>query len=340
MGALTMSTKTWKTGLVFIYWQLLMCLVWSPGVFGQTSPQGTFKIESETKPAPSPIEGTDVADFVVSTTDPKVREPLDDHADTTSVQYYISPDEKWIYEQIYSGHKMTSGQLFKRNEGLKFQAANKSQSLAEMAWRYFAKQERLKPDDVPYFQLFEGHFTEEGIIDFVAWSPDSGRLLVDLRAGDFGGERSRGIYKWYVYFNTKTQNLELTDYLRRLNKDAWKRWKNFGEEGAPIFAEAVSAEPLGELAPEAELRKKYGDADARLSKTYNEILSKIDKEQQGSLRDDQRHWLKARDAGAKFYKQSGGKSTSDQRYWQYMLDSTEAQLQHIEMDWKSQITEN
>ncbi len=37
----------------------------------QTSPKGTFKIESETKSPPPGIEGTDVADFVVSTTDPK-----------------------------------------------------------------------------------------------------------------------------------------------------------------------------------------------------------------------------------------------------------------------------
>jgi hypothetical protein len=74
---------------------------------------------------------------------------------------------------------------------------------------------------VPYGQ------GDEGIIDFVAWSLDSARLLVDLRAGDFGGERKRGIYRWYLYFNTKTEGLELTDYLRRLDKDAWKRWKAF-----------------------------------------------------------------------------------------------------------------
>src|SRR5437764_7851832 len=120
MGALTMSTKTWKTGLVFIYWQLLMCLVWSPGVFGQTSPRGTFKNESETKPAPSPIEGTDVADFVVSTKDPKVREPLDDHPETTHVSYYISPDENWIFGNAHYGSRMAGGSLFKRRDGLKF----------------------------------------------------------------------------------------------------------------------------------------------------------------------------------------------------------------------------
>jgi len=126
--------------------------------------------------------------------------------------------------------------------------------------RFFAKQERLKPEDVPYLQVFEGHLAEEGIIDFVTWSPDSGRLLVDLRAGEFGGDRKRGIYKWYLYFKTKTQKVELTDYLRRLNKDAWKRWKNFGEEGAAVFPEAASAEPLGELASENELKKRYEES--------------------------------------------------------------------------------
>jgi uncharacterized protein YecT (DUF1311 family) len=310
---------------------MFCCASWSGGLLlAQTSPKGTFKIESESKPAPSPIEGTDVADFVVSTADPKVREPLDDHADTTQISYYISPDEKWIYGQIYSGHKMTDGQLFKRGEGLKFQAINQSQRFGEMAWRFFAKQERLKPDDVPYLQLFEGHLVREGIIDFVAWSPDSGRLLVDLRAGDFGGDRSRGIYEWYLYFNTKTQSLELTDYLRRLNKDAWKRWKNFGEEGAPTFPEAASAEPLAELPPEADLKKRCEEADSRLNKTYNEVLTKIEKEQQTSLREDQRRWIKTRDAGAKLYKESGGKSTAERRYWQYMLDSTEARIPAVQ----------
>jgi hypothetical protein len=124
--------------------------------------------------------------------------------------------------------------------------------------------------------------------------------------------------------------LELTDYLRWLNKDVWKRWKNFGEEGAPIFPEAASAEPLGELPPEAELKKRYQDEDGRLNKTYNEVLSKIDKEQQTSLREDQRRWIKTRDTGAKLYKESGDKSTAQRRYWQYMLDSTEARIRDVQ----------
>ena len=83
-------------------------------------------------------------------------------------------------------------------------------------------------------------------------------------------------------------------------------------------------------------KKRYEDADRRMNESYQQTLTKIDKEQQTSLRDDQRHWLRNREAGAKFYKESGGKSTPKQRYWQYMLDSTEVQLRHLDTDWKSQ----
>jgi hypothetical protein len=77
------------------------------------------------------------------------------------------------------------------------------------------------------------------MIDFVAWSPDSARVLVSLRAGDFDGERTRGVYMWYVYFNSK---FELTERLRAANKGAWKRWENFGEERAATFKELNTAE--------------------------------------------------------------------------------------------------
>jgi uncharacterized protein YecT (DUF1311 family) len=289
-------------------------------VFGQTSPKGTFKIESETK---SGDDGT-VSDFVVSTSDPKTRELLHQHGDITGANYHISPDEKWIYDEARYGHRMCGGQIFKRAEGLKFKSVESK--FDDAVWRFFAKQEGIARDQIPYFE------SEEGIIDFVAWSPDSARVLVDLRVGDIGGERTRGVYEWYLYFNTQMEKFEITDYLRRLNKDAWKRWKNFDDKF--VFPAAMSAESIAELTPSAELKKRYEDADRRLNESYQQTLAKIDKDQQTNLRDDQRRWLKTRDAGAKFYKESGGHSTPEQRYWQYMLDSTEAQLRHLEVDWK------
>jgi uncharacterized protein YecT (DUF1311 family) len=283
----------------------------------QTSPNGTFKIESETKPAPSPIEGTDVADFVVSTKNPKLRQPLGEHPETTNASYHISPDEQWIFDEISYSRGRAGGQLYKRHEDLKFQPVEKD--FEESIWHFFDQNEHVNEDD-----------RQTSLIDFVAWSPDSGRLLVDLRGGGFGGDDKRGIYLWYAYFNTKTQKFELTDYLRKLNQGAWQRWKDFQPEKTfASFPEAASAEPLAQLPPETELKKRYHVADSQLNKTYNQVLAKIDKEQQTSLRDDQRDWIKRRNAGAKLYKESGDKSTAERRYWQYMLDSTKARISDV-----------
>ncbi len=317
-------------------WLVAFCCACLIGglLLAQTSPKGTFKIESETK-SDGPDSETTVSDFIVSTSDRNRRELLHKHPDTTAAEYYISPDEKWIYEEARYGHRMTGGQLFERKEGLKFESLK--MNFAEGAWRFFAKQERLKSDEVPYLELVEGQSAEVGIIDFVVWSPDSARLLVDLRAGDFGGKRDRGIYKWYLYFDTNTQAFELTDYLRALNKGAWTRWKNFGEKQASNFPEAASAEPLTELPPESELKQRYDEADRRLNELYQQILSKIDKEEQESLRQDERDWLRTREPGAKFFAASGSKSTAQRRYWQHMLDSTQGQLRHLDTYWKPKL---
>jgi hypothetical protein len=341
--------KVLSPGLLLV---VFCCATCSGGVIlAQTSPKGTFKIESESKPSPPDIEGpppqtspkgtfkietvytaaedptTDPYEqqYVVSTADPKVREPLGEPRQAHPAEYFISPDERWIFATYHLGsHMGGADELFKRGEGLKFKPV-RSQKLAELSWRFFAEQEHIEPDDVPCRQ------GDDGIVDFVAWSPDSARLLVDLRGG-VGDERNRGVYLWYLYFNTKTERLELTDYLRRLDKGAWNRWKTFYEEegGRSIFPEAASAEPLAELPPETELKKRSEDADSKLNKTYNEILAKLDKEQKTSLREDQRQWIKTRDAGATFYKQAGGKSAAEGRYWQYMLDSTEARILAVE----------
>jgi uncharacterized protein YecT (DUF1311 family) len=301
----------------------LVCL--TNTAFTQTSPKGTFKIESQPKTASQGSEESDIADFVVSASDPKVRELLHEHPDSTGADYHVSPDEKWIYDQARYGHKMCGGQIFKRAESLKFEPDQ--DQFDDEVWHFFAKQENLPQNEVPFFD------SGEGIIDFVAWSPDSARVLLDLRV-EIGDERGRGVYKWYFYFNSRTEKFEVTDYLRRLNKDAWKRWRNFDEK--LVFPEAFSAEPVNDLVSAAELKKRYEDADRRMNESYQQTLAKIDKEQQTSLRENQRSWLKNRDAGAKLYKEVGGKSTPEQRYWQYLLDSTEAQLRHLNNDWKSQ----
>jgi hypothetical protein len=148
----------------------LVCYLTAGALLAQTSPKGTLKIESSTKEG-EPDSGETTSDFVVSTSDPSARELLNEHPAENGMVYFISPDEKWIFATIHFGSHMGGGQLFKRGDGLKFEPV-KPESLAELAWRFFAQQEHMEPDDVPYRQ------GDEGIIDFVAWSPDSARLLV------------------------------------------------------------------------------------------------------------------------------------------------------------------
>ena len=105
---------------------------------------------------------------------------------------------------------------------------------------------------MPYF-AGDSH---EGIIDFVAWSHDSNRVLLALRVGDFDGERQHGVYRWYLYFNTRDGKFESTDRLRAANKGAWKRWENFGDERAGKFRELTTAESIDQ-SKRSKGRKEY-----------------------------------------------------------------------------------
>jgi hypothetical protein len=67
-----------------------------------------------------------------------------------------------------------------------------------------------------------------------------------------------GIEGWFAYYNTKTLKFELTDKLRKINKDARKRWRVSGEIESgflPPSAESVGHE--GADAAVAERLKKY-----------------------------------------------------------------------------------
>jgi hypothetical protein len=265
-----------------------------------TSPKGTFKIETVETHAedrttdPYPYE----QQYVVSTGDPKLREPLGEPRSAQPADYFISPDERWIFATYHLGSRMEDGELFKRGKGLNFQPANKSQPFAVQVWRFFAKQERLEPDAV------HSERGDAGMIEFRGWSPDSGRLLVDLRSGDFRGERERRVDEWYVYFNIKTGKFELTNYLRRLNRGAWNRYAN--SSGFSGLVPEVIAESLGELPSQAESKKRYEAAERRVKESCGELR----------LAD-------TREIGAKFYAESGPNPTAERRYWQYMADSTE-----------------
>jgi hypothetical protein len=204
----------------------------------QIASSGSFKIESVEEAQKPDTDEVDVSEFVVSTKDPQRKELLDEHPNTTHVSFHVSPDQKWIYESLSYGSRMNGAQLFKCKDGLKFEPLQRD--FEEAVWEFFGKEEKVEKSRVPYF-AGDSH---EGIIDFVAWSHDSNRILLTLRVGDFDGVRQRGVYLWYLYFNTRENKFELTDHLRAANEGAWKRRENFGEEDAVKFKELTSAEPV------------------------------------------------------------------------------------------------
>jgi hypothetical protein len=99
-----MRTTSWREKIGRCMFVLCCLALAMAGVLlAQTSPRGTFKIESVTKAPPPDRDDADVSEFVVSTTDPKAKEPLNDHAETTHVSYHISPDENRIFESSNYG---------------------------------------------------------------------------------------------------------------------------------------------------------------------------------------------------------------------------------------------
>ena len=164
----------------------------------------------------------DVSEFVISTKDPQRKELLDEHLNTTHVSFHVSPDQKWIYESLPYGLRMNGAQLFKCKDDLKFEPLQRD--FEEAVWRFFAKVEKIEKSRVPYF-AGDSH---AGIIDFVAWSRDSNRVLLTLRVGDFDGVGQRGVYLWYLYFNTRGKQIRANRSLacskRRGMETARKSW--------------------------------------------------------------------------------------------------------------------
>jgi hypothetical protein len=103
------------------------CLVWlmNVTVFAQTSPKGTFRIETgeridEDPTIPDPHE----QQFVVSTADSKVREPLGEEHQAQPATYFISPDEQWIFATIHFGSGMGGARLYQRKKDFHFRASD------------------------------------------------------------------------------------------------------------------------------------------------------------------------------------------------------------------------
>ena len=146
--------------------------------------------------------------------------------------YRISPDERSIYAEFKCYTRRSSCELFARKKGFQFtkvftRSDDDGGNFDAAMWKFFARTTGLEHAEYPR------------LCDFVAWAPDSSRLLVALRGvatpkrwkpdPDAEIESAPGVYGWKVYWNTRKHAFELTKMLKEDNKQAAKRWTDGGE---------------------------------------------------------------------------------------------------------------
>jgi len=258
-----------------------------------TSPSGAIRIEQN---------GEDV--WVVSTKDSaqRVKLPIES-PESMPDEFHFSPNDEWIFGLRHGGSCLRDGDLFHR---LAPDKIDMFESFNEAAWKNAVKLGAFKRD-----------FSAEGfcaMTEFVSWSFDSARLLIELR----GGEDKREMHEGYIYFNTRTKTFEITDYLRKLNKT----------KSAPL----ACAEPVDPLPSEAELKTRFDALDQQLNKKYADVLAQAG-EGVPLVREAQRAWIKHRDEGAKFYVSLFPSEEKERRRLQFLGDVTAARVDTPAEEW-------
>jgi len=262
-----------------------------------SSPSDAFRIERNGEDA-----------WVISTKDPTQRakvpplegiSPVDD-------EYHSSPNDEWLFGVRSMAHCFSNGDLFHRvdPQHIKIAPTEKDQSFNDLVWPYCVKQGALKAN---YSAEEDG--ADTGLTDFVAWSFDSSRLLARLR----GGDRHKMLHSCYVYFNTRTNGFEMTDYLRKLNK---------------MKSDALAcAEPVDPLPIEAEVKTRFNSLDRQLNEKYAQVLAQTDKDRVPVVREAQRDWIKHRDEGAELYVSLFSPAQKERRRLQFLCDVTSARIE-------------
>lgn len=259
----------------------------------KVSPSGAFRVVQT---------GEDY--WIVATSDETQRTKMHSEELANPEEFRFSPDEKWLYVELHHGSCMSGADLYRKSDGTSgrpFQVI--APPLEDGAWAEALKQ-----------KLFAKNFADEGecaMVRFGGWSDDSGRLLLVIR----GGEERRETVGRYLYCNTRAGRFELTAYLRKLNAaEAKSKSRN---------VEALAcAEPVDPLPDEATLKARYDDADRKLNESYHKVLDgqKSDPAFVTQLKQLQRDWLKARDAGLQIYLASYPAEEKERRRLQFLAD--------------------
>src|SRR6266487_4945406 len=269
-----------------------------------TSPDGAIRIERSGEAA-----------WMISTKDPTQRAKMPPLEGISSVddEFHASPNEEWIFGTRKMAHGFSNGDLFHRVDPQHVEIAptQEDQSFNDRVWPYCVKQSALKAN---YSAEEDG--ADTGLTDFVAWSLDSNRLLVQLR----GGDRHKTLHACYVYFNTRTRTFEMTDYLRKLNKT-----KSSG---------LACAEPTDPIPSEADLKTRLDTLDRQLNKKYADVIAQSEKDRVSLVREAQRNWIKHRDEGARFYVSLFPEAEKERRRLQLLGDVTAARIEVPPEQWE------
>jgi len=272
-----------------------------------TSPGGAFRIEMTGEVYLSGKDDISGDLWLISAKNPtrRVKLPKQSSHSLLASEFHSSPNEEWILGLRHVGSGLQNGDLYHRVGSSRI---NMFDSFSESAWESCLKLKALDAD-----------YSAEGVYAmtyFVCWSFDSSRLLVQLR----GGEEKRALHSALIYFNTRTQQFETTDYLRKLNK----------AKSAPL----PCAEPVDSLLSEGELKKRLETLDAQLNKKYREVIAQTGKDRISVLRQSQRDWLKRRDEGAELYVSLFPAAEKERRRLQFLGDVTLARVEVPPQEWE------
>jgi len=262
-----------------------------------TSPGGAFRVvQVEVTPTGDDESGQEF--WIVSTRDESHRTKLYSSETTFPTAFYSAPGEQWLFVESHQGSCLQRGDVYHRKDNDTFEAVP---SFSDQAWK-----------DAVKLGAFKTNYSAEGLcamISFGCWSFDASRVLMVM----LGGEDRRSTDQRYVYFNTRTNKFEVTDYLRKVNKTK-----------AEFLA---CAEPVDALPSEADLKTRYEELDSKLNKRYAEVIAKTEKERISNVRQGQRNWIKHRDAGVKVYVSLFPEAEEEQRRLQFLCDVTAARIE-------------
>jgi uncharacterized protein YecT (DUF1311 family) len=273
-----------------------------------TSPSGAFRIESKFPETSAAEETADI--WLVSTKDPAQRAKLPKQsADSpTDDEFHFSPNEEWLFGTRHVGSGLRYGNIYHLKSPLRIEAVGEKGLFNDLVWENGVKLGALKKD-----------YSADGVYAmtaFATWSLDSSRLLIRL----CGGEKKSAMLCGFLYFNTRTNKFEVTDYSRKLSK------------AKPELL--ACAEPIDPLPSEAELKKRFDALDQQLNRKYAEVLAQADKDRVSLIREAQRKWLKERDAGEKFYLPLFPTTEKASRRLQFLGDVTAARIDVTAEGWE------